>query len=356
MDADRMGIPTDPILSSILSTPSPDVSEEQATEIARVHYGLETSSKKLASERDQMFRLREAVGTEYLLKITNPAEPPAVTNLQTAALQWIAEIDPGLPVQRVLRSLSGATELRLVIGGTQARTVRLLSFLQGRPLSETPATLGQRRELGRTLARLGLALAAFHHPSDSYELAWDITNAGRLRPLLAHVRGSERAKLAQAALERFETVIEPRIGRLRTQVVHNDLNTHNVLVDPAETNRIVGILDFGDIIRTLLVNDVAIGAAYHVAAYSDPLQGPADFVEAYQEITPLHPEEVELLPDLITTRLLVTVLITGWRAERYPENGRYILKNNGVAWDGLDRLARISPGTAQRRLRDNTIR
>jgi Ser/Thr protein kinase RdoA (MazF antagonist) len=351
-----MGIFTDPILSSILSTPSPEVSGEQAIEIARQHYGLETTAKKLASERDQMFRLRDSNGSEYLLKITNPAEPPEVTHLQTAALQWVAENDPELPVQRVCRASNGATELRLAIGGSQLRTVRLLSFLQGNPLPETAATQDQRRELGRTLARLGRALAAFRHPCDSYELAWDIAHAARLRPLLAHVHGRERANLARTTLERFERVVKPKLGGLRTQVVHNDLNTHNVLVDPDDTDRICGIIDFGDIVRTRLINDVAIGTAYHLAVNSDVLDGPNDFIDGYQAITPLHPEEIELLPDLIATRLLVTVLITGWRAERYPENRAYILKNNGAAWDGLDRLAHIPPGTAQRRLRANMIR
>jgi Ser/Thr protein kinase RdoA (MazF antagonist) len=356
MGIDRMGAIADPILSSILSTPSPEVTETQAAEIARTHYGFEASAKKLASERDQMFRLREAGGSEYLLKVTNPAEPLAVTHLQTAALGWIAEKDPELPVQRIQRARDGATELRLAVGGTELRTVRLLSFLQGRPLPETAATQNQRRELGRTLARLGRALLSFHHPSDGYELAWDIANADRLRPLLAHVRGHDKQRLAQAGLERFESRVRPRLRRLRTQVVHNDLNTHNVLVDPADTEKVAGILDFGDIVRTQLVNDVAIGAAYHIMACSDPLQGLSDFIGAYQEITPLQPEEVELLPDLIATRLLVTVLITGWRAERYPENSAYILKNNAVAWDGLDRLAHIPPDSAQQRLRANITR
>ncbi|QOZ51454.1 hypothetical protein XH90_08730 [Bradyrhizobium sp. CCBAU 53338] len=351
-----MGIFNDPILSSILSTPSPDVSDEQATEIAQLHYGLETTAKKLASERDQMFRLRDAAGVEYLLKVTNPAEPPEVTNLQTAALQWIAQVDAALPVQRIQKARNGAVELRLSIGATTRRTVRLFSFLQGLPLSETGGTINQRHGLGRALARLACALANFRHPSDSYELAWDIANADRLQPLLEYVRDAEKKALAQTALKRFRTIVKPRLNRLRTQVVHNDLNTHNVLVDLADTNKVSGIIDFGDIVRTQLVNDVAIGAAYHIAAGPDPLQGPSEFAEAYQAVTPLRAEEIEVLPDLIATRLLVTVLITGWRAERYPDNSPYILKNNGAAWDGLDRLARISPETAQRALRANTTR
>jgi Ser/Thr protein kinase RdoA (MazF antagonist) len=141
---------------------------------------------------------------------------------------------------------------------------------------------------------------------------------------------------------------------LRAQVVHNDLNLHNVLVDPHDTATVAGVLDFGDIVRTQLVNDVAIGAAYHLSAATDVLEGPREFIDAYQEVTPLAPDETGLLPDLMATRLLATVLITGWRAERYPENRDYILKNNALAWDGLDRLAHITPEIAQRWLRAST--
>ena len=48
--------------------------------------------------------------------------------------------------------------------------------------------------------------------------------------------------------------------------------------------------------------------------------------------------EIALLPDLIATRLLITVAITGWRAQQHPENRQYILRNNGLAWTGLARL------------------
>jgi Ser/Thr protein kinase RdoA (MazF antagonist) len=301
-----------------------------------------------------MFRLRDAKGIEYLLKITNPAEPPDVTHLQTAALQWIADTDSQLPVQRPQKTGDGATELRLAIGASEPRTVRLLSFLQGQPLHETQRTRAQRRELGRMLARLGQALAAFRHPSEGYELGWDIAHAHRLKPLMAHVRRREQLDLAQAVFRRFETKVRPSLPGLRAQVVHNDLNAYNVLVDPTDSERITGVLDFGDIVRTQLVNDVAIGAAYHLSASPDVLEGPCDFIDAYQEVTPLAPEETELLPDLIATRLLVTVLITGWRAERYPENRDYILKNTALAWDGLDRLAHIPPEIARDRLRGNT--
>jgi len=345
------GLSPDPLLSSILSAPSPTVSEDQAAELVRAEYGLDATVRKLASERDQMFHLCDPGGAEYLLKITHPAEPLEVTHLQTAALAWIARADPALPVQRLHPARGGASELRIAIGGTAPRTIRLLSYLAGRPMHGTPASSAQRRALGAMLARLSRALAGFDHPVADYALAWDIAQAARLRPLLAHVQGNDRTALARSALDHFEADLLPRLAGLRRQVVHNDLNTHNVLVAPEASDRITGVIDFGDILRTQLVNDVAIGASYHVAAAADPLHGPSECIAAYHAATPLTEEEVALLPGLIATRLLVTVLITGWRAERDPANRDYILKHNRLAWDGLDSLSRIPGEVARQALR-----
>jgi len=60
---------------------------------------------RLDSERDQNFRLRSLSGREYVLKIANPDEDRAVTNLQTEALLHLAAADPDLPVPA---HLSGA--------------------------------------------------------------------------------------------------------------------------------------------------------------------------------------------------------------------------------------------------------
>ena len=43
---------------------------------------------------------------------------------------------------------------------------------------------------------------------------------------------------------------------------------------------------------------------------------------------PLQAAELDILFDLIATRMVLTVAITGWRAARYPENAAYILRNN----------------------------
>ena len=72
------------------------IPESLAQKLAAEHYGLPATAHRLDSERDQNFRLRTLDGRDYVLKIANPAEDRAVTNLQTEALLHLAAADPEL--------------------------------------------------------------------------------------------------------------------------------------------------------------------------------------------------------------------------------------------------------------------
>ena len=123
----------------------------------------------------------------------------------------------------------------------------------------------------------------------------------------------------------------PAVPGLRTQVIHNDFNPHNLLVSPQDAAQLTGIIDFGDVVRTQLINDVAIAACYLLEGAAHPLDLPIALVQGYQSVTPLQAAELALLPSLMATRLAITVAITEWRAERYPDNRAYITKNTPYA-------------------------
>jgi Putative homoserine kinase type II (protein kinase fold) len=135
------------------------VPEALAQRLAAEHYGLIAAVHRLDSERDQNFRLRSLSGREYVLKIANPAEDRAVTNLQTeAAAPPLAPADPGLPVPRIFPARNGMTELDVTFDDGSTRVVRLLSYLAGTPMHAAAGSTVLRRDLGRCAARLARGL------------------------------------------------------------------------------------------------------------------------------------------------------------------------------------------------------
>jgi Ser/Thr protein kinase RdoA (MazF antagonist) len=133
-------------------------------------------------------------------------------------------------------------------------------------------------------------------------------------------------------------------------VIHNDYHLYNVLVAPDDQARIIGIIDFGDMLHAPLVGEVATAAAFHMTGNADPFEGPAQFVGAYQAVLPLTEPEQDIVADLMATRHLITALISEWRALRYPENRAYIMRHNAAAWEALSQMADLSRHDARDRL------
>jgi Ser/Thr protein kinase RdoA (MazF antagonist) len=264
----------------------------------------------------------------------------------------VADIDPQLPIPRVHMSVDGEAEVLVEIDEGQPRLVRMISFVPGLPVADvslrTPAL---RRNMARCLARLGLALRGFFHPAAGHELLWDLKHASRLRDLFIHIEDDDRRALVTRYLDDFEQYALPVMPRLRGQVIHNDLNPNNVMVDEQTHEHVTGILDFGDMVYAPLINDLGVAAAYNLADREDPLSSAAEFVAAYHEVMPLEEQEVDILFDLIATRLVMTVAITGWRAVRYPQNRDYILRNNPMSWVRLQRLSHLTREQGQAHLR-----
>lgn len=322
------------------------VPETLAQRLAAEHYGLTAAVHRLDSERDQNFRLRTPDGGEYVLKIANPAEDRAVTNLQTEALLHLAAAEPGLPVPRIFPARNGMTELDIAFEDGSTRVVRLLSFLTGTPMHAVEASTTLRRSLGRCAARLARGLRDFSHCGASHKLLWDLQHAAELRPLIDAVP-TERRGLVEQVLGDFETHALPMLPHLPSQPVHNDLNPHNIVVDPETHAGVAGIIDFGDLTRTARINDLAITAAYQVADTHDPLAPACEMIAAYHAVLPLERAEFDILFDLIATRMAMTIVISSWRAACYPANRDYILRNNGAAWARLCRMTTLSRDQAR---------
>jgi Ser/Thr protein kinase RdoA (MazF antagonist) len=339
-----------PIAAAALSTAAPSLSLDEVADLVARLYGIHGSVTPLAGERDQNCRIETADGSRYVVKIGNPSEQVAVVDFQIAALDHVARVAPGQPVPRVVRMLDGRPRDTVALPDGRLSTVRMLTYLDGVQIRETPRTAAQRRAMGTVLAQLDLALQGFTHPAASHDLLWNVSAAHRLADRLDAVPDAPRRALAAAFMRRFTDHVLPRLDAVRSQVIHNDYHLYNVLVAPDDHDRIVGIIDFGDMLQAPLVGEVATAAAFHMTGNADPFEGPAQFVGAWHATLPLTDIEQEIVADLMATRHLITALISEWRAARYPENRAYIMRHNPAAWEALSQMADLSRNEARDRL------
>jgi hydroxylysine kinase len=347
-------------------TPSPPVTEPDAAEAILACYDLTGELTRLPGEADDNFLLDTAGQGRYVVKFAHLRADPAVVNLQVRVLRHIEATAPALPVPRVLApkvpsppdpavaAPAGQPWAVVPDGPLRGRVVHSLSYLDGRLLKTVTTGPPLRRALGGTLARLGRALRGFDDPRVHRPLLWDLAQLPQLCPLAAERPPGPRTTLIQAQLARLTAETSPRLAAQRTQVLHNDFSPDNTLIS-ADGTQVAGIIDFGDVIVTALVNDVAIAAAYLLGSDGDDLLAPAlDLVAGYHAVTPLTEAELALLPDLVLARVVARIVISEWRAERFPENRAYVLRNTPRAWQQLDRLLSIPAGQFAARILEAT--
>ena len=347
--------PLSPIFGACLTQGLPPTPPGLVEALVVERYGIDARAVRLASERDELFLLTAGDACRSVLRFAHPADDPAVLEMQVRALEWIAAADPSLPIPTLHRDREGCVARPVSVSGAPPRVMTLSSFLDGQLLSQAPRSCRQRRALGAAIASFDAALQGYAHPSADHELLWDIQRANFLNEIIPDMAmsglNSPRPwNLVRDALRRFEVEVEPRLAGLRAQVIHGDFNPHNVMVRADDPGIVSGIMDFGDMVRAPLVNDLAIAACYHLDG--ETMNPVADIVAGFHDVLPLRTEELDLFIDLMATRLCAAVAITEWRARANPDNSRYILKNTAIAWQGLEHLARMDRAQASKTLRD----
>ena len=311
----------DPLLDVTRLTPSAAVTAAQAADAVRASFRLSGGLRleRLPGETDDNFLLQAGGEQRYVVKFAHLRTDPRVVSVQVRVLKHIESVAGELPLPRVVPAADGQPWTVVADGPLRGRVVHVITYLDGQLLRAVPTSAGLRYRLGVTLAELGRALREFDDddPVLRRPLLWDLSQLAQLRPLIA-----ERPKTADASrldeqLSRFTAEVAPRLAAQRTQLVHNDFSPDNVLADARSVR---GIIDFGDVTVTALINDVAIAAAYQLSPEPDLLR-PA--------------------LDLIGARILARIVISEWRAARFGDNRAYILRNTPRAWDHLVRLQAI---------------
>jgi hydroxylysine kinase len=316
------------------------LSSHDAETLTLRYFGVAGTAIELGGERTQNFRICARRGANFTLKVSAPQESAGIVMLESAALLHIERTAPEIVAPRVTSTLDGQKSVYL--GPRDGRYLRLLSYLPGTPLAtvDDPST-ELHRSIGRSVANLDAALRTFDHPLvRRRDLIWDIKNIAKVKCFFGLIE-SKRRPIAEIMLQRFETLAAPYMGDLPAQAVHSDMNGQNILVDPANRDRLAGFLDFGDLVYAPRIVDLAGAALLQVGGSGDDLKAVANVVCAYHRATPLSQLEIDLLPEFMIARCVINVAVTEGLASREPANRAYIMKNNLASWARLERLCHL---------------
>ena len=338
---------------------APRFSEQDAVRIARDLFGFDASAGQLPSERDQNFHLTCRTGEQYVLKVANATESIEVLEFQNQVMMHIARnknrFEHEVAVAPVVcTGINGEQIVSLDGLAGVTHFIRLLTYLPGKPFARVrPHDAYLLTDLGRFFGSLDRILEDFDHSAAHRDFHWDLKNAGRVvNGTIGFIDDPVKGDLIKRFLERFQTQIEPQLQDLATSVIHSDANDYNVLVEPHGKwrNRVSGVIDFGDMVFTYTVGEVAIACAYAMLNKADPLAAAAYIVAGYHQSRPLTEQELNILFDLICMRLCMSVCHAANQSRFEPDN-EYLRISEKPVWALLKKMQHIHPRLARYVLR-----
>jgi 4-aminobutyrate aminotransferase-like enzyme/Ser/Thr protein kinase RdoA (MazF antagonist)/murein DD-endopeptidase MepM/ murein hydrolase activator NlpD len=304
---------------------SPRFTSADAERLARDHFGLDGTAAPLTSERDQNFLIDGGDGRRLVLKIANASERREMLEAQQAAMRHAARELQTVPA--VLASTNGETLIQADDPDGRRHFVWAIEALAGLPLRSVARRSGALYEdVGRQLGVLDRTLATFDHPAIHREFYWDLAGGRALveRNLpLVHDAGLRSA--IESLMASFDRRVAPLLSKLPQAAIHGDGHEDNLLVAPSadvelDGQRVGGIVDFGDMVYSYRVAELAIAVAYAILGVDDPLTIAAYVVRGYAENISLDDSELAALFGLVALRLCMSACIAAEQQRAQPDN------------------------------------
>ncbi len=335
---------------------APAFSLDDAIMLAQSLYNLRATAKYLPSERDQNFLLQAEDGARFVLKIANATEEHAMLEAQNQVMEYVAGQISFCP--RVLQSTDGEKISTAESQDGKTHFVRLVTYLAGSPLGTIKRHSDELLyDLGSKIGQLTSALGGFDHPALHLDFHWDLANG--INTVRKNGELIQDVKLRQIVLQlasSFEKTIGPLLPNLRQSIIHNDANDYNLLAgggaDPySRYQMIVGLIDFGDMVYSYTIGDLAVAIAYTILDKPDPLASAARVVRGYHAAHPLTEDELRALFGLISMRLCMSACIAAEQQASQPGND-YLGISQASIRNTLPKLADIHPRFAEGVFRD----
>ena len=328
----------------------PKLSESEVSNSVQEYYGLEGTLHPLPGDRDQNFLLESPGGQKHVVKVSSLDEVQEIIEFETEMITRLSNDTNGL-IPSVIPAISGTSLVTHENQQGHHYRLRILEFLPGTLLAEVnPRSDALLMNLGERMAELGSVLGAYpDHPPPRINFEWALGRAGSIMEKSLSVLDSAQRTLIELTLKDFRDNEREFLG-LGSQIIHGDVNDHNVLVSLNKEGqaRISGIIDLGDAHSAPRVFDLAIAIAYGILGTADPLLAASEITRGYYANQPLLEIEIDVLMTLVCARLGQSVCIASLR-RHHGDTDPYHLISEADAWNTLSLLAaiprKISSGT-----------
>lgn len=332
----------------------PDLGPADALAVVRQHYGLDGTLAQLPGERDRNFLLAAEDGRRYVVKASSPDESDQILSIEVDLMMHLARSTEVFS-PKVIPTLDGEYVVKRSDAEGREHYLRVVEYLEGELLADVrPRSAELLFNLGLRVAHLSNALGSYpDHPPARIDLEWALGRSGLVMERCFDLFSGERLEIIQGVHDAWAQR-EPDFLGLGSQVIHGDINDHNVLVSPTDAGprTVTGIIDLGDAHSAPRIFDLGIAIGYGILGTPDPLVAAATVARGFHETSPLDVDEINVVYALARARLGASVSISAWRKNEFGVVDTYLTVSEQPAWDMLRQLHTIPQRLAEGVIRE----
>lgn len=308
-------------------------------------YGLQIDSIKLLNGYDNANYLITTKTDKFIFKTYTLSEDTYDT--VQAENEILLALQPSNAFPRPISFSDGVFIKQLIIDG-KPLICRMLSFLEGVFLADVIPSEVLYESLGVFLANMDIKLKSIsNYVIKSREWEWDLQYLDLNKKFIQAIPNESDRRIVQYFFQQYSEIVKPLASDLRKQIIHNDPNEWNILTNE---DQVSGIIDYGDLAHSFLINEVAIAITYACYKLNDPLKWASIILKAYHSITPIKAIEVKVLYYLIAARLVTSVCNSAQSKKDNPDNS-YASVSEVSAWKMLRHWLTINPIAAENKFR-----
>ena len=303
--------------------------------VLKNHYQLEdVTLTKMEGYDSTNYKVKHKSDTYVLKQYVEDKEIFELLEAENAVLEHLNSLKQ-LDFPRAIENSKGEHLTK-----TEDNIYRLLSFVEGEFLGDVDHTPVLLRSFGTFLGQMDKALLGFQNSAIRAKATpWDLNHFHLNHKYLQYISDSRDRSLVDYFFLQFEELVLPIKDSIRSSVIHNDGNDWNVLT---KNGKVSGIIDFGDMCNTWLINELAVALTYIMMNKEQPLKVGFELISAYHRILPLKIEELDILYYLIAARLCTSVCNSAYTKTLKPDSA-YITISEKPAWALLRKLLAINP-------------
>ena len=303
-------------------------------------YGIKAKAIQIEGETDDNFKMSND-DNSFFFKIY-----PAKTKIEFVQFQTkiLKNLECNINTARNVVDKKNNFFSHFIDEGNDVRYVRMNTWIHGRLWSSiNPLRSTIREQLGFKSATLLKDLQREKLTYERKDFHWDLANFEWIKSYYKKIGLNKKYLLTiKQLLDNFKKN-RKKYDKLRKWLIHNDLNDNNIVVSNDLKNpKIKGFIDFGDSIKSQLINELSVTCTYGIVKSLNPLKSACEIIKGFHSVINIHKEEIDFLYDLILMRICVSVVKSCLNKKLNSENKYLQISNNDMnilfdRWSSLNK-------------------